>query len=81
MQYFFSQRLAAIFLIHKKGGKNVLQNYIPKSLMNTNYKTIAFIFAQRLQNIINKQIRIEKTAYIKGRFIGTNARFILDILD
>ena len=49
--------------------------------MNTNYKTIAFIFAQRLQNIINKQITNEKTAYIKGRFIGTNARFILDILD
>ena len=77
----FSQRLAAISLIHKKGEKNVLQNYRPISLTNTDYKIITIIFAERLQKIIHKQIGNEQTAYIKGRFIGTNARFILDIFD
>ena len=76
----FSQRLSAISLIHKIGEKNVLQNYRSISLTNTDYKIIAFIFAQCLQKIIHKQIGNEQTAYIKGRFIGTNARFILGIL-
>ena len=31
----FSQRLAAISLIHKRGEKNVLQNYRTISVMNT----------------------------------------------
>ena len=74
----FSQRLAAISLKHKKGEKNVLQNYRPISLMNTDYKIITIIFAERLQKIIHKQIGNEQTAYIKGQFIGTNARLIFD---
>ena len=77
----YSQRLAVISLKHKKAKKNVLQHYRPISLTNTDYKIIAFIFAQRLQKIIHKQIGNEQTAYIKGRLIGTNARFILDIFD
>lgn len=62
----FSQRLSVISLIHKKGRKNDLQNYRPTSLINTDYKIIAIIFARRLQNFISKQIGNELTAYIKG---------------
>jgi exonuclease III len=76
-----SQRLAVISLIHKKGERNDLKNYRPISLTNTDYKIIAFIFALRLQKIIHKQIGTEQTAYVKGRFIGINARFILDIFE
>ena len=42
---------------------------------------IAFVFARRLQTIIDKIISNEKSAYIKGRFIGINARLVLDIYD
>ena len=34
-----------------------------------------------MQKIIHKQIGQEQTAYIKGRYIGINARFILDIFN
>ena len=51
------------------------------SLTNTDYKIIAFIFAPRLQKIIYKQIGQEQTAYVKGRYIGINARFIMDIFN
>ena len=61
--------------------KNDLKNYRPISLTNTDYKIIAFIFARRLQTFISKQIGNEQTAYIKGRYIGINARFILDIFE
>ena len=45
----FSQRLAILSLIHKKGERFLLKNYRPISLTNTDYKIIAFIFAQNLQ--------------------------------
>ena len=72
----FSQRLAVITLIHKKGDKKLLKNYRPISLTNTDYKIIAFVFARRLQTIIDKLISNSQTAYVKGRFIGLNARLI-----
>ena len=77
----FSQRLAVITLIHKKGDKKLLKNYRPISLTNTDYKIIAFVFARRLQTIIDKLISNSQTAYVKGRFICLNARLILDIFD
>ena len=77
----FSQRLALITLLYKKGERNSLKNYRPLSLTNTDYKIIAFVFARRLQTIIDKIISNEQSAYIKGRFIGINARLILDIYD
>ena len=77
----FSQRMAAISLIYKKDEKNDLKNYRPLSLTNVDYKIIASIFARRLQNCIDKLIGKEQSAYIKGRYIGDNARLILDIFD
>ena len=58
-----------------------LKNYRPISLTNTDYKIITFIFARRLQVVIDDYIGNEQTAYIKGRFIGINARLILDIFE
>ena len=77
----FSQRLSIITLIHKKDSKSMLKNYRPLSLTNTDYKIIAFVFARRLQSIIDKLIGYEQSAYIKSRFIGENARLILDIYE
>ena len=77
----FSQRLSVLTLIHKKDDKKDLKNYRPLSLTNTDYKIIAFIFARRLQKIINKLINPNQSAYIKGRYIGSNARLILDIYE
>ena len=42
---------------------------------------IAFIFAKRLQTVISKLISKNQSAYIKGRYIGDNARLILDIFE
>ena len=48
----YSQRMSIITLLFKKGDKNLLGNYRPISLTNTDYKIIAFIFARRLQKVI-----------------------------
>ncbi len=77
----FSQRLSIITLVFKKGDRYDLKNYRPLSLTNTDYKIIAFIFANRLQKVVDKLIGTEQSAYIKGRYIGENARLILDVFD
>ena len=73
--------MAVVSLIHKKGDKTDLKNYRPLSLTNVDYKIIATIFAHRLQKVIDKLIGKEQSAYIKGRYIGDNARLILDIFE
>ena len=80
-QMTFSQRTAVISLLHKKGDETSLKNYRPISLTNTDYKIIAFIFAKRLQRVVGNIINEHQSAYIKGRYIGENARIIVDILD
>ena len=77
----FSQKLAIMSLIHKKGDKHDLKNYRPISLTNSDYKIIAFIFTKRLQTVIGRLISKDQSAYIKGRYIGDNARLILDIFE
>ena len=77
----FSQRLSVISLLYKKDDKKLLKNYRPLSLSNIDYKVIAFCFARRLQKILRKLISVEQSAYVKGRYIGENARTILDIFE
>lgn len=77
----FSQRLALITVLFKKGDTKNLKNYRLLSLPKTDYKIIAFLLARRLQKVINNLIGNEQTAYIKGRFIGANARTVLDIYE
>ena len=77
----FSQRLALITFIHKKGDTSDLATYRPISLTNTENNILAIELANRLQKIIDQLISKHQSAYIKGRFIGTNARTILDAFE
>ena len=76
-----SSRRPVLTLIYKKGDKDLIKNYRPISLSNYDYKIIAFVLASRIQRVIDKIINKTQTAYIKGRYIGLNARFMLDILE
>ena len=77
----YSQRMLIMTLHFKKGDKNLLGDYRPISLPNTDYKIIAFIFARRLQKVLDSIISQNQSAYVKGRFIGINARLIIDIFE
>ena len=76
-----TQKCSILSLIHKKGDIHDLGNYRPISLTNCDYKIIACVFARRLQKIIDNLINKDQTGYIKGRYIGNNARLIMDIFD
>ena len=66
-----------------KTGKDLrwLKNWRPLSLLNTDYKILAKIFARRLQVVLPNLIDEDQVAYIKGRYIGENIRKIVDIFE
>ena len=76
-----SQRHAQLRLIHKKDDREILENWRPISLLNTDYKILAFILSSRLQPILGRIINHDQTAYLKKRFIGQNVRLTYDVID
>jgi hypothetical protein len=59
----------------------LLKNWRPISLLNTDYKILAKLFANRLQKVISSCVSEDQSGYIKGRYIGENIRLILDIIE
>ena len=76
-----STRTSVLSPIFKASARNKLLNYRPLSLTNCDYKIVAFVFAQRLQDVINTIINDDQVAYIKNRLIGCNIRNVIDIYD
>ena len=76
-----SQRRGIIKLLYKKNDKTLLNNWRPISLLNTDYKILAHVLANRLKDVIEKPINIDQTGYIKCRFIGQNIGVIQDVID
>ena len=80
-QFPVSMNTGMLTLIHKADDHDNLKNFRPISLTNCDYKIIAFVFAERLQNIIAEIINTDQSGYIRGRYIGCNVRNIIDIYD
>ena len=78
-----SQRRAIITLIHK--GKDLpremLGNWRPISLTNTDYKILAKTLALRLQKVIPDLVFEDQVGYIRGRNISTIIRLIDDVIE
>ncbi len=77
----YSMRKALLALLYKKGDITLLKNYRPISLTNYDYKIICFTLTNRLQKVIKSLVHEDQTGYIKGRYIGTNARLIQDYFE
>lgn len=76
------QSCSVITLIPKPGkDPSLLKNYRPISLLNTDYKIGAKAVAARMKLVIDNLIGPNQTAFLKGRFIGENVRFVLDIIN
>ncbi len=52
----------------------------PISLLNTNYKILAKLIANRLKTVLPLLINNDQTGYLKNRYIGENIRLLQDII-
>ena len=76
-----SRDIVVMSLIFKKNYSSDIKNYRPVSLANIDYKILAFVLANRLQNVPSKLISHDQTDYVIGRFIGFTIRKTLDVID
>ncbi len=58
----------------------MVTNYRPISLMNCDYKLLAYILVGRMEECLPMIIHPSETAYMKGHFIGTNIKFVQDTI-
>ena len=76
-----SQREAIITLLFKAGEKDLLKNYRPISLCNSDYKLITKAFSMRLQKVLPDIISENQTAGIPNRTIFNNLWLLRDMFD
>ena len=76
-----SLREGIIILLPKNGRpRDQLKSYRPITLLNTAYKILSGVIANRFKQVISKLIHPAQTAFIKGRFIGDNIRIMSDVM-
>ena len=59
----------------------VIKNNRPLSLLTVDYKIIAKTLANRLKKAIGSIIDGDQSGFIKGRYIGSNIRLIMDFIE
>ena len=76
-----SQNRGTISLIPKKDkDKKYLKNWRPISLLNNDYKIVTKVLALRLEKVLLKNISLNQTGYLKGRYVGESIRIITDTM-
>ena len=71
-------------LIAKPGkDSQILQNWRPISLLNTDYKILTIVIFNRLIEVLLsvRPIGIQQYGFMKNRFIGECCRIVSDVLD
>ncbi len=75
-----SQYMGLIILLYKDGDRENLSNWRPITLLNTDYKLIERVIAQRMKTVLPNLVNSDQCGYIKGRYIGDAARLNEDII-
>ena len=76
-----SQYNAIITLLYKKGNREEITNWRPISLLNTDYKIITKILAERLKLFLPTLIHSDQKGFVNGRNISEANRLIQDVIE
>ena len=77
-----SQRNGIITLLPKKDKDPMyIKNYRPITLLTVDYKILAKCIANRLKRLMGHLIHSDQSGFLKGGYIGTNVRLILDVIE
>ena len=75
----YSQYMALIILLYKKGIREDIRNWRPISLSNSDIKILSKLLAERLKIALPEIIDSEQSGCVKGRKIGHSIRLIDDL--
>jgi exodeoxyribonuclease III len=75
-----SQYKGIISLLYKSGDRDDIKNWRPITLLNSDYKIIAKVYAERLKKVLPSVIHEDQKAFLKGRQITENVRLTHDII-
>ena len=76
----FSQRVALISLVFKKGDRFLHKNWRPISLLNVDYKICSRTIAGKLLKVIHHVVARDQTRGVPHRFIGENVALLHDVV-
>jgi hypothetical protein len=68
-------------LLQKSGEREDIRNWRPLTLLNSDYKIIAKILAERLKVVLPKLIHSDQKGFVKGRNISEANRLIQDVIE
>ena len=76
-----SQYRGMITLMFKSGEREDIKNWRPITLLNTDYKIISKLLAERLKVVLPNIINTDQKGFVKGRNIFQGNRLLQDIID
>ena len=68
-------------MLFKSGERENIYNWRPLTLLNTDYKIIAKMLAERLNSLLPNLIHSDQKDFVKGRNISEANRILQDIID
>ncbi|CAI7853679.1 unnamed protein product [Closterium sp. NIES-54] len=76
-----STKDAVTILLHKKGGRDQLENYRPITLLSFTYKVLARVVADRMKKVLHEVISPEQYGFLPGRRLSDAVGLVADIIE
>ncbi|CAI5951129.1 unnamed protein product [Closterium sp. NIES-65] len=76
-----STKEAVTILLHKKGGRDQLENYRPITLLSFTYKVIARVVADRMKKVMHEVISPEQFGFLPGRKLLDAVGLVADVIE
>ncbi|CAI5474392.1 unnamed protein product [Closterium sp. Yama58-4] len=72
---------AVTVLLHKKGPKELKQNYRPITLLTSSYKVVARLLANRMRSVLDRVISKEQCGFLPGRRLSDAVSLVADVIE
>ncbi|CAI5480284.1 unnamed protein product [Closterium sp. Yama58-4] len=76
-----STKSAITILLHKKSGRDAVENYRPLTLLSFTYKVLARVVADRMKGVLNEVISPEQYGFLPGRRLSDAVGLVAGVIE